>query len=448
MAMSEQGERQGDLMVSWCEMPRAPGHVFYDRLQAILIEADFDGFAQERCRPFYAAKLGAPSVPPGRYFRMHLVGYFEGIHSERGLEWRCSDSLSLREFLRLESRERVPDHSWLSRTRKRLSLEVHGEVFDWVLALIAEAGLVKGDRVGVDASTMEANAALRNIKQRATGEGYREMLVRLAQESGIETPTAEELVRIDRKRKGKKLSNEDWVSKSDPEARIAKMKDGTTHLAYKPEHAVDLDTGAVLAAEIHLADQGDTKTIAGTLAVAKEKLETVGAEPTPEEPAECVADKGYHSRAVLKELDDGLWKTRISEPERQGFSRWHGDEAARRAVTNNRTRLLSGVAKQAFKLRAEIVERSFAHILDRGGMRRTWLRGRDNVQKRYLLHVAGHNLSLLMRQIIGAGTPREAVAAGYGAIFVLLVPQGAFLVAILALESDQLIAIVMLLPWD
>jgi transposase len=437
MAMGEQGERQGDLMVSWSEMPRSPGHVFYDRLQEILIEADFDGFAEQRCRPFYAARLGAPSVPPGRYFRMHLVGYFEGIHSERGLEWRCSDSLSLREFLRLESRARVPDHSWLSRTRKRLSLEAHGEIFDWVLALIAEAGLVKGDRVGVDASTMAANAALRNIVQRASGEGYREMLTRLAEESGIETPTAEDLIGIDRKRKGKKLSNKDWISMSDPEARIAKMKDGTTHLAYKPEHAVDLDTGAVVAAEIHPADHGDTTTIEKTLGVARDKLAAVGAGPSEADPAECVADKGYHSRAVLKDLDASPWKTRIAEPKQKGFARWHGDEKARRAVTNNRTRLLSSVAKDAFKLRAEILERSFAHILDRGGMRRTWLRGRDNVHKRYLLHVAGHNLSLLMRQIIGAGTPREAVAAGYSAIFVFLAPHGVFLVAVLTLQSTH-----------
>ena len=254
-----------------------------------------------------------------------------------------------------------------------------------VLALIAEAGLVKGERIGVDASTMEANAALRNIVRRDTGEGYRGMLARLAQESGIETPTAEDLARLDRKRKGKKLSNQDWVSKSDPEAKIAKMKDGTTHLAYKPEHAVDLDTGAVVAAELHPADEGDTTTLEKTLAAAKENLEAVDAAPTAEDPAECVTDKGYHSRSVLKALDDGPWKTRISEPKQKGFARWHGDGAARRAVTNNRTRLLSGVAKEAFKLRAEIVERSFAHNLDRGGMRRTWLRGRENVHKRYLL---------------------------------------------------------------
>ena len=379
--------------------------------------------------------MGAPSVPPGRYFRMHLVGYFEGIDSERGLEWRCSDSLSLRAFLRLGSRDRVPDrrsHSWLSRSRTRLPHEVHAAVFKyWVLVLIAEAGLIKGERIGVDASTMEANAALRNIVRRDNGEGYREMLERLARESGVETPTAEDLARLDRKRKGKKLSNTDWVSKSDPEAKIAKMKDGTTHLAYKPEHAVDLDTGAVVAAELHPADEGDTTTLSKTLAKAEANLKAVDAArvPTSEDPAECVADKGYHSRAVLRALNDSPWKTRIAAPKQTGFSRWHGDEAARRAVTNNRARLKSGVAREAFKLRAEIVERCFAHNLDRGGMRRTWLRGRENVHKRYLLHVAGHNLSLLMRQLIGAGTPREAVAGGYGGIFVLHTPTGAMLVA-------------------
>ena len=240
MAMGRQKDGQGDLMVSWSEIPRSPGHVFYDRLQSVLIEGGFDAFAEASCRPYYAVRMGAPSVPPGRYFRMHLVGYFEGIDSERGLQWRCSDSLSLRAFLRLGSRDRVPDHSWLSRSRTHLPHEVHAAVFDWVLVLIAEAGLIKGERIGVDASTMEANAALRNIVRRDNGEGYREMLERLAGESGVETPTAEDLARLERKRKGKKLSNTDWVSKSDPEAKIAKMKDGTTHLAYKPEHAVDL----------------------------------------------------------------------------------------------------------------------------------------------------------------------------------------------------------------
>src|SRR4051812_17357173 len=324
MALGRQGERQADLMLSWAELPRSPAHAFYDRLQAALVEAGFDRFAENECAPYYASKRGRPSLPPGRYFRMHLVGYFEGIDSERGLEWRCSDSLSLREFLRLGTTEPVPDHSWLSKTRGRLPLEVHEAVFAGVLARLAEHGLIKGDRIGVDASTMEANAALRAIVRRADGEGYRAMLERLAKESGIATPTAEDLIRLDRKRKGERLSNAEWTSPTDAEARIAKLKDGRTRLAYKPEHAVDLDTGAIVAAEVHPADQGDTATLPGTLEAAEANLAAVGAAPTPEDPAELVADKGYHSRDGLKDLEDGAWKSRIAEKKATGVSRWRG----------------------------------------------------------------------------------------------------------------------------
>jgi transposase len=365
--------REGDLMVTWAELPRSPGHVFYDRLQEVLIAGGFDRFVETACQPYYAPKMGAPSLPPGRYFRLHMVGYFEGIASERGIAWRCSDSLSLREFLRLENRQEVPDHSWLSKTRARLPHEVHERVFGWVLKLAAHHGLVKGKRIGLDASTMEANAALRTIVRREDGRSYREMLRQMARESGIDTPTAGNLVRLDRTRKGKRLSNEEWTSKIDPQARIAKLKDGRTHLAYKPEHAVDLDTGVIVAAALHPADQGDTRTIAGTLTAAHTNLAQIGAAPTEAEPSELVADKGYHARALLKKLDDGVWKTRIAEPKQPGFSRWHGDEEARRAYAN-RTRLGSGVGRQVMRRRAEIVERSFAHNLDRGGMRRTWLR--------------------------------------------------------------------------
>jgi len=437
MALGRQRERQGDLVVTWQEMPRSPGHVFYDQLQRALIDAGFDAFAETACKPYYAAKMGAPSIPPGRYFRMHMVGYFEGIDSERGIEWRCADSLSLREFLRLRTTERVPDHSWLSKTRSRLPHEVHEAVFGWVLSLIAEHGLVKGERIGVDASTMEANAALRTIVRRETGETYREMLKRMAAESGIETPSASDLVRLDRARKGKTLSNADWVSGIDPEAKIAKMKDGTTHLAYKPEHAVDLDTGAVVAAEIHPADDGDTTTLSGTLKTAAANLALLGRAPTTAEPAELVADKGYHSRAVLKDLDAGVWKTRIAEPQRPALLRWHGDTEARDAVYANRNRLRSAVGKAGMRKRAEIVERSFAHTLERGGMRRTWLRGRGNVHKRYLIHLAGHNLGLLMRQLIGAGTPKEAAARGLAFLFVSY-RDDTLVIVVLALDEADL----------
>ena len=435
MALGRQGVRQTELMVGWAELPRSPGHAFYDRLQAVLVEAGFDGFAEARCAPYYASGRGRPSLPPGRYFRMHLVGYFEGIDSERGLEWRCADSLSLREFLRLGTVEPVPDHSWLSRTRSRLPLEVHEAVFAWVLRRLAEHGLVKGERIGVDASTMEANAALRTIVRRDTGEGYREMLERLARASGIETPTADDLVRLDRKRKGKRLSNAEWASPTDPEARIAKLKDGRTRLAHKPEHAVDLDTGAIVAAEIHAADRGDAATLPETLEAAEANLAAAGAAPTPEGPAELVADKGYHSRDGLKELEGGAWKSRIAEKKVRGVHRWHGDEDARRAVYNNRARLRSGVAREAFRLRAELVERGFALVLDRGGMRRAWLRGRENLHKRYLVHVAGYNLGLIMRLLVGAGTPRELVARGSAHLLVLTTADGAGLV-ILTVTAD------------
>ncbi len=308
----------------------------------------------------------------------------------------------------------------MSKTRGRLPHEVHEKVFDWVLALVAARGLVKGERIGVDGSTMEANAALRAIVRRDSGETYREMLTQMAKESGVETPTIDDLVRLDRRRKGKKLSNKDWTSPTDPDAKIARMKDGTTHLAYKPEHAVDLDTGVIVAAPIYPADEGDTTTLPGTLEAAARNLAEVGLAPTRAEPCSLVGDKGYHSREGLKDLDGGVWKTRISEPEpANGYLRWHGDQAARQAVYANRARLKSGVARNAMRRRGEMVERSFAHVLDRGGMRRALLRARENVHKRYLIHVAGFNLGILMRALFGSGTPREAASAKSTLLFVI-----------------------------
>ena len=450
MAMKRDAGVQNDLIATWADMPRSPGHAFYDRLNKLLSDAGFDAFVEEVCKPFYAAKMGAPSLPPGRYFRMHMVGYFEGIDSERGIAWRCADSFSLRDFLRLSNTETTPDHSWLSKTRARLPHEAHEKIFDWVLQLIADRGLVKGERIGVDGSTMEANAALRTILRRDNGETYRAMLTRMAKESGIETPSAEDLARLDRKRKGKKLSNDDWTSPTDPDAKIARMKDGTTHLAYKPEHAVDLDTGAIVAAPIHAADEGDVATLPATLKAAAENLAEIDLAPTPEKPCALIADKGYHSRDGLKDLADGVWKTRIAEPKpAKGYLRWHGDEAARDAVYANRVRLKSGVGRAAMRRRGEMVERSFAHVLDRGGMRRVWLRGRENVHKRYLIHVAGFNLGLLMRALFGAGAPRQASDAKNALLFAyqanetlvfaivaLVEGQWAFCLTVIAPEAD------------
>jgi transposase len=244
-------------------------------------------------------------------------------------------------------------------------------------------------------------------------------------------------VRLDRKRKGERLSNAEWASPTDPEARVAKLEDGRTRLAYKPEHAVDLDTGAIVVAEIHLADRGDAATLPVTLEAAEANLAGVGAAPTAHDAAELVADKGYHSRDGSKGPGDGAWRSRIAEKKVAGVSRWRGDDEARRAVYNNRARLRSGVAREAFKRRAELCERGFALVLDRGGMRRAWLRGRENLQKRYLVHVAGYNLGLLMRLLVGAGTPREFLARASAYLLALVTADGTALVVLVVATGTE-----------
>ena len=407
MSVGKQGEIQNTMWIAYDQFPKGPGHAFYNQLQRLLRRRGFDSYTQELCAPFYAKIMGRPSIPPGRYFRMLLVGYFEGLDSERGICWRCADSLSLREFLQLDTMQAVPDHSSLSRIRTRLPLEIHHDVFTFVLRLLSEKGLLQGKKLGIDASTMEANAAMRSIVRRDTGEGYKAMLERLAKESGLATPTQAELVAFDRKRKDKKLSNKDWQSPADEDARISKLKDGRTHLAHKPEHIVDLDSGAIVSAKIHPADAGDTATIHKTLKDARSKLKTVNKKTAPQydRPAELVADKGYHSRETLKELDSAF-RSRISAPKAVGLHHWNGDHEARQAVYANRQRIRSGTGKALLRKRGEMVERSFAHCLDSGGMRRTHLRGRANIEKRYIIHIAGFNLGLLMRSVFGFGTPK------------------------------------------
>lgn len=450
MALGNQGGRQSTMYLAYDEIPKSRGHAFYDALQRILCGAGFDRFVERICRPHYAEK-GRRSIPPGRYFRMLLVGYFEGIDSERGIEWRCADSLSLREFLLLGTKESVPDHSSLSRIRSRLPVKVHQQVFTWILKVIDKNGLLLGDQIGVDASTMEANAALKTIVRRDTGDSYRQMLLRMAEESGIASPDSDELKRMDRKRKGKKLSNEDWQSSSDPDSKIARMKDGRTHLAYKPEHAVDLDTSVIVAIEIHPADQGDTKTLMKTLETAQSNLEkATQTPPKPDDPAELVADKGYHSREVLKDLEDSQWKTRISEPKAKGLNSWKGDHEARRAVYNNRSRITSETGKQALRCRAEKAERSFHHTLDRGGMRRTWLRGREKIHKRYLIHVCGFNLGLLMRTKYGFGTPKGLADRPDCNLFMISIGNLVLVMAIWTSTDGNwsILPIVMLIRYD
>jgi transposase len=414
MALGKQRKSQQEgFWIERTSLARPSSHPFYERLNQILEENRFDEFSEQQCRKFYAEGKGRPGLVPGTYFRLLLIGYFEGIDSERGISWRVSDSLSLRSFLAIGLDEATPDHSTISRTRRLIDVDTHQSIFNWVLEIVAHRGLLKGNVTGVDATTLEANAALRSIVHRKTGESYDEFLKKLAQASGIQTPTKEQLARFDRKRK-KKGTNQDWMNPFDPDARITKMKAGGTHLAHKAEHAVDLETGAILAVTIQQADVGDTTTMVETLAKAGETLaevaskvnsKLVGELVDPIGPKAVIADKGYHSNDALIRLKQVNVRAYIAEPDR-GRRRWKGKQEAQKAVYANRRRITGSYGKSLLRRRGEFVERSFAHVYETGGMRRTHLRGSENILKRVLLHVGAFNLGLVLRQLTGKGTPR------------------------------------------
>jgi len=429
MAMRKRkSERQTDLWISAVEMPQSPGHPFYRRLNQLLAEGGFDPFVEGICQKFYHEGLGRPSIPPGVYFRMLLIGYFEGSDSERGIAWRCADSLTLRQFLGCSLSEATPDHSSLSRIRQRLDMETHEEVFTWVLKRLAGQGLLKGKTLGVDATTLEANAAMRSIVRNDSGQSYEAFLTTLAQASGIETPTREDLARLDRTRKNK-ASNDDWHNPHDPDAKITKMKDGRTHLAHKAEHAVDLETGAIVAVTLQGADMGDCDSLDQTLDVTIEALaavatdEEVGVELAGHLLEETVTDKGYHSNRTMAEQKALGIRTYGSEPDRPRRD-WQGKRDEQAAVYANRRRIRGRRGKRLLRKRGELLERPFAHCYETGGMRRTHLRRHSNILKRLLVHVAGFNLGLLMRRVFGLGKPRglqDGLSRGITSLYVAMI---------------------------
>jgi transposase len=414
MAMGKhRRQRQEELWIATTEMPAPPGHPFYRKLNQLLAEHGFDGFVEGLCQKFYAQVMGRPSIPPGVYFRMLLIGYFEGIDSERGIAWRCADSRTLGEFLGYGPKVTAPDHSSLSKVRGRLDVETHREVFTWVLKVVSASGLLRGKTVGIDATTLEANAAMRSIVRRDTGQAYEDFLTDLAKASGIETPVREDLAKLDRSRKNKG-SNKDWVNPHDRDAKITKMKDGRTHLAHKAEHAVDMETGVVVAVTVQPADRGDTTTVYETLVEATEQMREVADDPQtgesihPEWMTELVDDKGYHSGQVLVDMKELGIRSYTSEPRRKGRRDWSGKRDERDAVYANRRRIRGARGKRLMRRRGELVERTFAHNYETGGMRRTHLRGHERILKRLLIHVGGFNLGLVMRKRFGIGKPRRA----------------------------------------
>ena len=409
MALGRRKGKQESLWVAGKDLPRSAGHPFYAALEQVLVAGDFDRFVEDLCSEHYAKRQGRPSIPPGRYFRMLFVGYFEGITSQRGIAWRCQDSLSIRDFLGLGPTERSPDHSSMTVIRKRLPFEIFEAVFRFVLECAQEHGLLKGKTVAVDATFLEANAAMKSIVRRDTGENWGEYIRRLAEEEGVENPSDDDARRLDRKRK-KSVSNEDWESKTDPDSRIAKMKDGRTHLAYKAEHAVDLDTDIVLAASIYRADHSDYDTATSTLDDANDHLAAVDGKSSIQE---AVMDKGYHAVETLIDCGKRGVRTYIPERKASGRRRWKDKPAeSEHAFRANRRRIRGPRNAELQRRRSEYVERTFAHTCESGGGRRTHIQGVYDVGKRWLGHLAARNLGVIIRSLTGVGTPRAHQAEG------------------------------------
>ena len=399
-------ERQQAFWVSAEALGSGPRNVFYDRLNRLLAEIEFDRELEAAAEPYYHTS-GRKSLPPGVYFRMLFIGYFEDISSQRGIAWRCEDSRSLARFLGYSPGEETPDHSTLSLTRDRLPKEIHNLAFKLVLAAARRHGLLKGKTIGVDATDLEANAAMKSIVRRDNGDDWREYIRKLyEEETGEANPSDEELRRFDSARKNKKVSNEEWVSTTDADARIGKMKDGRTHLKYKAENAVDLDTELIVAAEVYHGDQGDTATIEDTVIAAQTHLNNAETEC---EIAEVVADKGYHSEDCLDRLQNEIGqRTYIPEKKQKGRRKAKGKpERVNKAHRRNKRNVNGKRGRKLQRLRGERVERSFAHLCDTGGARRTWLRGLEKVQKRFQIAATAFNLGRILRKLLGAGKPRH-----------------------------------------
>lgn len=430
MAMGRKKPVQQRLFVRSDELVSAPRHRFYEKLNELLDGAGFDGFVEGVCASFFAedGAAGRISTRPGTYFRMLFIGYFEGIESERGICWRIEDSLSLRAFLGIATHETTPDHSTLSRMRSRLAPEVYEQVFHFVMGVLNTQGLLRGRVAGVDSTYLRADASMKSIVRRGSGEGYKGYLKKLAKKAGIENPTDEDARRMDRTRE-KKTSNEDWVSPTDSDAEIMRIKDGRTRLAYKAEHTIDMETGAIIAAEILSATTPDGESVITSIEQANENIAAArgdsdgdndddsddddGSSVVHGSIKEVVGDKGYHKASTIKRLADANIRTYFPERKQRGERHWkkNGGRSTAVAVYQNRARLKTPKNKRLQRQRGEFVERPFAHLCETGGLRRTRLRGRENVRKRYLMQAAGFNLGLVMRKLVGHGTPRQLANA-------------------------------------
>jgi transposase len=434
MSLGRRIPKQDELFIPATQVATGPGHPFYTKLNAVLAGAGFDEFVEKLCEPYYK-EGGRPGIPPGVYFRMLFIGYFEGLDSQRGIAWRCADSLGLRAFLGFRLTEETPVHVSMTVIRQRLPESVFDRVFVFVLSLLEEKGLLRGKAVAIDATTLEANAAMKSIVRKDTGQDWKEYLRGLAKAEGIENPTEEDLRRLDRSRKDKKVSNKQWESPTDRDSRITKMKDGRTHLAYKAEHAVNLESEAIVAATVTFADKSDPQSGPVTLNLAEANLVLAGSAIAIEE---TVMDKGYHDNGLLAELAETGVRTYIPE-RRQKNRRWTDKPIEQeKAFRANRQRVRRKKGRQLNRRRSERCERTFAHVCETGGGRRTWLRGQTNVSKAHTLKCAAYNLGVLLRKVWGMRKPRNADEGVWGGLWAgwVWLAAGAVMVASMTTRSD------------
>jgi transposase len=428
MIRSQRQVKQGEFWVSRNDLARGQASRFYDKLQETLDELGFATKVHALCAPLYSSSTkGRPPVDPVVYFKMLMVGFLENLPSERAIAARCGDSLMIRRFLGYDLDEETPHHSSFTIIRQRLTPEIFQAVFEVILSGLRAHGLLRGRHLGLDSSVMEANASLRALQNRNTGEAYWDYVRRLATEAGVDAEDAAAVRRFDRQRSGRKTSNQEWVNPHDPEAKVAPAKDGAIDMLYKPEHVVDLDTGAVVSAEVRLADQADTtdlaeRVMASVALVEDQRSAALDAQekPVPAAPRTLTVDKGYYSVAELEVLQECGLKTVISDP----LLRRRVDKLAPRAravVRRARQAAQSRYGKDLLRRRGMHIERSFAHLLDCGGMRRATLRGQVNLDKRYKIAAAAYNLSQLMRHLFGIGTSKQAAAAVRSTLFALIV---------------------------
>jgi transposase len=421
-------ETQQSLWLPTAEIVSTPANGFYQKLDEALASFGFGDKVRALCEPFYCSDEsagGRPGIDPEVYFKMLLVGFFENLPSERGIAARCGDSLSIRQFLHYSLRETTPHHSSFTRIRQRLECSVYDDVFGLTLAALKEHKLFKGKNIAIDASTIEANASLKSLEHRMTGEAYRQYVKRLAEEAGVDTDDPAAVSRFDKKRPGRKTSNKDWQNPHDPDAKIGPTKRGAMRMIYKPENIVDLDTGAILDVDIRPGDEADTHELAEKIFSAEERVNTaIGNDPDTKLFESATGDKGYYSVGELGELRAEGIRINIKDPiDNRRIDKLNEDDRATVRSAQRTTSSASG--KDLMKRRGMHLERSFEHMLDAGGGRRTTLRGRANILKRYRIQAMGYNLSLLMRMLVGVGTPKQALATAFSAldraVFALLV---------------------------